>query len=99
MTLTDAQALAEVALPILVAIALAGTTLVTWLLAGARARHLGRVVRRQDRSLAALEGQLTETEDELAAERVLVARLSKPAAALLADVRGAHHKTEGADRG
>jgi hypothetical protein len=94
VTLTDAKALAEIALPILTAVALAGTALVTWLLAGARARHLARVVRRQDRTIAALEGRLTAAETDLAAEQTLVARLTAPAADLIADVRGAHHRQE-----
>jgi hypothetical protein len=94
VTLTEAQALAEVALPILTAVALAGTALVTWLLAGARARHLSRVVHRHDRSLRALERRLTEAETDLAAEQTLVARLTAPVADIIADVRGAHHRQE-----
>lgn len=66
---------------------------------GAGRWHRAHIVRRLSRTVETLAGQLDDTEDDLAAERELVARLSKPAAALLADVRGAHHKTEGADRG
>ena len=62
MTLTELQDAAEIALPLLVLVALVGTAAVTWLLAGVRGRHLARVVRRQDRSIAALERLLSDAE-------------------------------------
>ncbi|MFE9642388.1 hypothetical protein ACFYOC_25530 [Nocardiopsis alba] len=86
MTLPELVALAEAALPVFTLTALAGTAVVTWLLAGETARRRARIIRR--------------LRADLAAERELVARLAGPTAALLQDVRGAHHcTTEETDRG
>ena len=90
-TLSTLLAVAEIALPALVLVAIAGTAAVTWLATGTLARHRGRVNQRQGRSLVALEAQLSKAEADLSAERELVARLTGPAAALLADVRGGDH--------
>ncbi|MFC9089021.1 hypothetical protein [Nocardiopsis dassonvillei] len=77
---------AELMLPIYVALALAAVTWLGYLLGSTglwlalrEVRRQRAVIRRQDRSIRTLEA-------DLAAERELVARLSKPAADLLADV-------------
>lgn len=83
MTLPELLDLVANLLPVFTLIALAGTALVTWLLAGETARRQARTIR----SLRA----------DLDAERALVARLAAPTAALLQDVRGTHHRTDGGD--
>ncbi|MEV2274066.1 hypothetical protein AB0I72_00640 [Nocardiopsis sp. NPDC049922] len=90
MIAADLLTLAETALPVLTLIAVAGSGVTGYLLASERVRRQRRIIRRQDRTIAALEGQLSEAED-------VVARVTGGTDDIIAAVRGTHHRQEEGD--
>ncbi|MEU0492601.1 hypothetical protein ABZ249_25520 [Nocardiopsis sp. NPDC006139] len=94
MTLSEIQDLAEVTLPVLTLVALAGVAFITWYITGAVTRHLRRVVRRQDRTIRALEGQLSDAEAQLSEAEAVIARITGGTDEIIAAARGAHRRTQ-----